>query len=131
MRERERERGIRERLVGRVEEELRETRSRVGVKGELEEDFWTAREVRQGCPLSLLLFSVLTANLEEMGRANWKGVRLGKRRVYTLAYADDIILIAEKEDEMRSMVDRMKRYLEKKRLELNAKKLKIMRFRKG
>lgn len=46
--------------------------------------------------------------------------------MYTLTYADDIILIAKKEDEMRSMLDRLEMYLEKKGLELNAKNSKIM-----
>lgn len=43
-------------------------------------------------------------------------------------HADNIVLIAEKEDEMRSMLNRLKKYLEKKRLELKAKS-KITRFR--
>lgn len=55
---------------------------------------------------------------------------MGNKRVYSLAYADDMVLIAEKEDEMRSMIDRLERYLERKRLELNAEKSKIMRFRR-
>lgn len=38
--------------------------------------------------------------------------------------------MAEREDEMRSMMERLERYLGKK-LELNAEKTKIMRFRKG
>lgn len=51
-----------------MEEALRETRSRVGLGGETEEDFWTARGVRQECPLNSLLFSTLLADLEkEMG----------------------------------------------------------------
>lgn len=66
-----------------------------------------------------------------MGRVNWGGVRLEDERVYTLAYANDMVLIAEKEDEIKSMMDRLEGYLEKKRLELNAEKSKIMRFRKG
>lgn len=61
----------------------------------------------------------------------WEGVRLGNKRPYTLAYADNIVLIAEKEDEMRSVLNRLERYLDKKGLELNAKKLKIMRFKNG
>lgn len=36
------------------------------------EEFWTARGVRQECPLSLLLFSILIADLEEeMRKVKW------------------------------------------------------------
>lgn len=51
--------------------------------------------------------------------------------MYTLAYADDLVLLAEREDEMRSMMERLERYLDRKKLELNTEKTKIMRFRKG
>jgi len=40
------------------------------------------------------------------------------------------VLMAEEEDEMRSMMEKLKRYIEKKRLELNMRKTKILRFRK-
>ena len=40
-------------------------------------------------------------------------------------------MLAEEEDEMRSMMERLEGYLDKKGLELNAGKTKIMRFRKG
>jgi len=56
-------------------------------------------------------------------------MKLGEK-IYSLAYADDVILIAENEGEMRSIVQRLERYIEKKKLELNEKKTKIMRFRK-
>ncbi|XP_077259841.1 uncharacterized protein LOC143896126 [Temnothorax americanus] len=92
-----RERGIREGLVRRTEEMLRETKN-------LE---------------------------EEMDRVKWGGIMLGGKRVYTLAYADDIVLIAEDEDQMRSLIERLEGYLGRKRLELNVGKTKIMRFRKG
>lgn len=58
------------------------------------------------------------------GEARWG-------RVYTLAYADDMVLVAEGENEMRSMVGRLERYLEEKKLELNVGKTKAMRFRRG
>lgn len=53
-----------------------------------------------------------------------------KGRVYTLLYADDLVLIAKK-DEMRSIIDRLERYVERNRLELNAKKSKVTKFKKG
>lgn len=46
------ERGIRERLIGRVKEALRETRSRVKAGGgETEKSFWMAREGKAGMPI--------------------------------------------------------------------------------
>jgi len=50
-----------------VKEILRETKSRVRVGGEVGKSFWTERG--QGCPLSPILFNILTADLEEeMGK---------------------------------------------------------------
>lgn len=91
-------RGVREGLVERVGEILRETRSRVRVGGEMGENFWMARGVRHECPLSPILFNLLIADLEEeMERVKWGGVKIGGRRVFSLVYADDIVLLAEEE----------------------------------
>jgi len=60
-----RERGVREGLTKRVEQVLRETKNRVKIGGEIGDCFWTAKRLRQGCPLSPLLFNILLADLEE------------------------------------------------------------------
>lgn len=49
-------------------------------------------------------------------------------RVYMLACADDLVLIAEDEEGMRSMIERLEGYMERKRLEVNTEKMKIMRL---
>lgn len=38
--------------------------------------------------------------------------------------------LAENKEEIRNMIERLERYLERKGLELNMEKIKIMRFRK-
>jgi len=55
---------------------------------------------------------------------------LGNEKIYTLAYADDIVLV-EEEDEMRSMISRLEEYVNRKSLEVNVSKIKIVRFRRG
>jgi hypothetical protein len=118
--------------VERVREVLRETKSRMRAGEETGECFWTARGVRQGCSLSPMLFNLVIVDLEEkMEKIKWGRIKIGDKKVYTLAYADDIMLLSEDEEGMRSMIGRLDEYLEKKKLELNVDKTKIMRFRKG
>lgn len=53
---------------------LRKTKSRIRAGRKIGEKFWTARGVRQECPLSPLLFNVLIADMEEvMGKVKWGG----------------------------------------------------------
>lgn len=48
-----------------------------------------------------------------------------------MTYADDIILLMEEKDELRSMLERLKKYLKRKGLELNVEKMKVIRCRRG
>lgn len=60
-----RKRGVREGLVRRCKELLGETVCRVRVGEELGEGVWTGRGVRQGCPLSPSLFTLLLADIDD------------------------------------------------------------------
>lgn len=63
--------------------------------------------IRQRCPLSPVLFNLfIIADLEEeMRKKCWGGIRVGGERIYTLAYADDVVMMAEDEGRMRSWKD--------------------------
>jgi len=61
-----RERGIKKGLIRRVEDVLRETRSKVRRKGrDVGKSFWTARKVRHGYPLSPLLFNIMLVDIKK------------------------------------------------------------------
>lgn len=58
------------------------------------------------------------------------GVILGPSRVFSLAYADDMILMADEERGMRLMLNEFEKYVSEKDLCINVEKTKVMRFRK-
>lgn len=73
-----------------------------------------------------MLFNLLIANMEgEMEKVRWGGIEFGGRKEYS--YADDVVLLVEEEDEMKSIIKRLEDYLEKKRFKLNLKKTEVMR----
>lgn len=53
-----------------------------------------------------------------------------RKKIHTLAYANDVMLLAEEEQDMRSILKRLERYLDRKGIELNSEKTKVMKFRK-
>lgn len=44
-----------------------------------------------------------------------------------MSYADDIVLLTEDEEGMRSIIGRLEKYLETKGLELNTNKTKVIK----
>ena len=54
------------------------------------------------------------------------GIKIAKRNINNLRYADDITLMAESEEELKSLLMKMKEESEKVGLKLNIQKTKIM-----
>jgi len=127
-----RERGIKEELVQNIERIYKETKNKVKVGNEYTESFWTEKGVRQGCPLSPLLFIIFIADIEEyIKRRQEGGITIGNRRIYSLAYADDLAILAETEKEMKKVTKYLEKYFKRKELEVNAEKSKMMVCSKG
>ena len=90
--------------------------------------FQIGKGVCQGCILSPCLFNfyaeyiVRNAGLEEAQA----GIKIAGRNINNLTYADNTTLMAESEEELKSLLMKVKEESEKVGLELNIKKTKIM-----
>ena len=56
------------------------------------------------------------------------GIKIAGRNINNLRYADDTTLMAESEEELKSLLMKLKKESEKVGLKLNTKKAKIMAF---
>ena len=90
--------------------------------------FQIGKGVCQGCILSSCLFNLhaeyimRNAELEEQQA----GIKTAGRNINNLRYADDTTLMAESEEELKSLLMKMKEESEKVGLKLNIQKTKIM-----
>ena len=54
------------------------------------------------------------------------GIKIARRNINNLRYADDTTLMAESEEELKSLLMKVKEESDKAALKLNIKKMKIM-----
>lgn len=52
-------------------------------------------------------------------------MRVGRERIYTLSYADDVVILAQREEDMKELLKRLEKYVEEKKQILNTEKSKI------
>ena len=90
--------------------------------------FQIRKGIHQGCILSLCLFNLYAvyimrnAGLDEPQA----GIKIAERNINNLRYADDTILRAESEKELKILLMKVKQVSEKVGLKLNIQKTKIM-----
>lgn len=98
----------------RMEKIYEETEVMVRTK----EEFKLNKEVRQRCLLGTLLFNVHVADLDrELEKRGIGNVELDKERIWSLGYADDIVLVEENREALNDIIDTLSRFLKKKRLQ--------------
>ena len=90
--------------------------------------FQIGKGVRQGCILSPCLFNfyaeyiIRNAGLDEAQA----GIKVSGRNINNLRYADDTTLMAESEEELKSLLMKVKEESERVGLKLNFQKNKII-----
>ena len=90
--------------------------------------FQINKGVHQGCILSPCLFNL---SAEYIMRNAWldeaqAGIKIAKRNINNFRYADDTTLMAESEEDLKSILMKLKEESEKVGLKLNIQKTKIM-----
>ena len=90
--------------------------------------FQIGKGVQQGCTLSPCLYNLYAeyitrnAGLDE----EQAGIKIAGRNINNLRYADDTTLMAESEEELKSLLMKVKEESEKVGLKFNIQKTKIM-----
>ena len=90
--------------------------------------FQIRKGICQGCILSPYLFNLYAENIMrntglEEAQA---GIKIARRNINNLRYADDTTLMTESKEELKSLLMKVKEESEKLGLELNIQKTKIM-----
>ena len=90
--------------------------------------FQIGKGVRQGCILSPCLFNLYAEYIKRNTRLDkaQAGIKIARRNINNLKYADDTTLMAESEEELKSLLMKVKEESVKVGLKLNIQKTKIM-----
>ena len=90
--------------------------------------FQMGQGVRQGCILPPYLFNLYAEYIMRNARLDeaQAGIKIAGTNINNLRYADDTTLMAESEEEPKSLLMKVKKESEKVGLKLNIQKTKIM-----
>ena len=90
--------------------------------------FQIGKGVRQGCILSPCLFNLHAEYIMQNARLDeaQTEIKIARRNINNLRYADDTTLMAESEEELKSLLMKVKVESETVGLKLNTQKTKIM-----
>jgi hypothetical protein len=126
--------GVQGRMLRAVQALYANTTFRVKIAGDLSAPFPVLRGVRQGCPLSPLLFGLYIEQFPELLAAAHPalgplaGLDHGPR-VPILLYADDAVLLASSQADLQTMLDALGAFCAASGMSVNLRKTRVVVFR--
>ena len=105
----------------------RDTKCRVRIGGELSESFEVKGGLKQGCPLSTILFSLALEWVMRQTPSPMSPIRLGETTFDRFAYADDVDFCAQDLASLEEPVEEFKRASQRIGLKINESKTKVMK----
>ena len=102
-----------------------EQKAVVRVGDEVSEWINIERGVRQGCVLSPDLFSLYTQMaMDELDECD--GIKIGGKNINNIRYADDMVMIADTEEKLQNLVDKLLVECRRMGLRMNKQKTEVM-----
>ena len=87
--------------------------------------------LRQGCPLSPMLFNLYIEDMENIFGENTDPITLQDKIISHFLYADDLVLVSESARGLQNCLDNLSAYAERKLMTISIKKSKTMIFNKA
>ncbi|KAI5731180.1 hypothetical protein M8J77_006038 [Diaphorina citri] len=99
--------------------------TQIDVNGVMEEAK-IRKGVRQGCPLSPYMFNLFIEMSIDTMKNQTRGVKTNGQPIHCIRFADDIVILAETEEDMNEMLNVLSNALQIFKLKINAGKTKTM-----
>lgn len=97
--------GIQGKMLGMIEKMYSNTKNEIITGKGKTEGFGIGKGVRQGCPMSPMLFNIFTEDMEKNWiKHNEGGTVVGGTKIYALKFADDVAMGAEDAEGLRKMI---------------------------
>ncbi|KAI5738261.1 hypothetical protein M8J77_004739 [Diaphorina citri] len=95
------------------------------------EEIQIGRGVRQGCCMSPTLFNLYAEVIMNEALDQSKGIVIGGERIKSIKYADDQAIMAETEEELQNMLEKVSKVGQDLGMKINIGKTKVMKISKN
>ena len=121
--------GISGKFIESVRSLYKDTKSSIKLQHMLSDWFPVVAGVKQGCTLSPLLFNLYVNDLHKAIADTGKGIMIDDMKISMLMYADDVVLMAESENDLQVMLNSLSNWCTQWKLLINRAKSGILHFR--
>lgn len=124
--------GIKGKMLNMIRDIYKHTGNEIITGEGITEDFETGKGVRQGCLLSIGLFSIFIDDLDDCWKVkNEGGSVVSKLKVFCLKFSDDVVAIANMKEKLDGELRDLEKYRYRNNMEVNAEKTKTIIIRNG